>query len=335
MKASKDLPDQEFSLNMTPMLATLTDKPFDNDGWEYEIKWDGYRALAFMKDGEVHLRSRNRKSFNEKFYPVTDALAKWKINAILDGEIVVVNEEGISKFGLLQNWKEKKDGQLLFYVFDVLWLDGKNLTGQPLLERKKILADLIPSEHEVIRSGYSVAAQGTAFFDAASKMGLEGIIAKRSDSLYSPGARSKDWLKIKTEKRQEVIIAGYTNKQGSPKVFSSLLLGVYEKNKLQYVGKVGTGFSNKQQKEMLAIFKPLIRKKSPFEATPDYNKRNRFRPVTTDMTVTWLKPTLVCEVNYAEITQDGLFRHPSFAGLRMDKNPKDIALEKPMTSSGD
>ncbi|HEV7380013.1 MAG TPA: non-homologous end-joining DNA ligase [Dyadobacter sp.] len=335
MENLKDIPDQKFSLEITPMLATLVDSPFDDEGWEYEIKWDGYRSLAFMNDGELSLRSRNKKSFNEKFFPVADALANWNIHAIIDGEVVAVDEEGISRFGLLQNWQTDQDGQLLFYVFDILWLNGKDLTGLPLTNRKKILAELMPADDSIIKSGYSVAAEGKAFFDAARQMGLEGIIAKRSDSVYSPGTRSKDWLKIKVEKRQEVVIAGYTKKAGSPKAFSSLLLGVYKKDTLQYIGKVGTGFSNQQQKELLATFKPLIRKKSPFDAIPEYNKPNRFRYTIADMEVTWLKPVLVCEVRYAEITQDGLFRHPSFIGMRTDKNAEEVVLEKPKVSSGD
>lgn len=255
-------------------------------------------------------------------------MQQWDVNSVVDGEIVAVNDKGIADFSALQNWRSEADGELLYYVFDLLWLDGKNLMHLPLKERKAILQSLVP-EDGLIRIGFSVDAKGTDFFDAARQMGLEGIIAKRSDSTYVPDSRSKDWLKIKVQQRQEVVIAGYTKNDGSPKLFSSLLLGVYEKDQLTYVGKVGTGFKDKQQKEMLKLFKPLEVKKSPFEITPDYNKPSRFRPNPPNASVTWLKPELVAEVNFSEITQDGVFRHPSFAAMREDKKAQEVVRETP------
>ncbi|CAG5003167.1 Multifunctional non-homologous end joining protein LigD [Dyadobacter sp. CECT 9275] len=316
------------------MLATLTDAPFDDPGWEYEVKWDGYRAVAFMHKNEVELKSRNDKSFNEKFYPVYEALKNWNINAIVDGEVVVTMKNGISSFGALQNWRSEADGNLYYYVFDIVWLDGKDLTGLPLFERKTILKSVLPAEG-IIRSGYSVQADGTAFFGAARDLGIEGIIAKKSDSLYLPGERSREWLKIKVNKRQEVVIAGYTRNEGSPKYFSSLLLGVYEGGQLKYVGKVGTGFKDKQQREMIQLFKPLVIQKSPFEEEPDYNKPSRFRPDPPHAKATWLKPSLVCEVSFTEVTADGVFRHPSFEGMREDKSAMEVVREtaKPVKKS--
>ncbi len=322
----KKAPKGKFDLSLTPMLATLVDAPFDDSGWEYEVKWDGYRALAFMNKGETELKSRNNKSFNDKFYTVYDAVKDWGINAIVDGEVVVVNDQGISRFNCLQNWRSEADGELLFYVFDVLWLDGKDLTGLSQKERKAVLMTLVPDEG-IIRTGFSVEATGIEFFEVAKAMGLEGIIAKRTSSTYIPGDRSKDWLKIKVQKRQEVIIVGYTRNDGTAKQFSSLLLGAYKDGMLQYVGKVGTGFNDKQQKEMIARFKPLIIKQAPFEELPDYNKPSRFRPNPPHATATWLSPELVCEVNFAEITDDGVFRHPSFVAMREDKNAKEVVLE--------
>jgi bifunctional non-homologous end joining protein LigD len=322
----KKAPAKKFDADMVPMLATLVDAAFDEEGWEYEVKWDGYRALAFMNGEEAQLKSRNQKSFNEKFYPVYEAIKEWNVNAIVDGEIVVVDKKGISDFGSLQNWRSQADGELLFYVFDILWKDGKDLTALPLTKRKAILHSIVP-EDGLIRSGYSVQTDGTAFFEAATELGLEGIIAKRSDSAYFPGMRSKDWLKIKINKRQEVVIAGYTRNEGSAKLFSSLLLGVYENGEFVYVGKVGTGFKDKQQKEMLAAFKPLITKDSPFTQTPDYNKPSRFRPNPPKAKATWLTPSIVCEVSFTEVTSDGVFRHPSFEGLREDKKATDVTRE--------
>jgi len=311
-----------------PMLATLVDGPFDDPGWEYEVKWDGYRAMAFRSNNKTELKSRNNKSFKEKFYPIFEAVQQWDVNAVVDGEIVAVNEKGIADFSALQNWRSEADGELLYYVFDVLWLDGKNLMHLPLKDRKAILQSLVPQEG-LIRIGFSVEAKGTDFFEVARQMGLEGIIAKRSESTYLPDSRSKDWLKIKVQQRQEVVIGGYTKNDGSPKLFSSLLLGVYEEDKLKYVGKVGTGFKNKQQSEMLEQFEPLVIKKSPFDVTPDYNKASRFRPNPPNAEVIWLKPELVAEVNFSELTQEGVFRHPSFAAMRTDKKAKEVVRETP------
>jgi len=317
-----------FPKSLSPMLATLVDEPFDDPGWEYEVKWDGYRAVAFMNGKSVSLKSRNDKTFADKFYPVFEAVNNWKVKAVVDGEIVVVTENGVSNFNKLQNWRSEDDGRLLFYVFDILWFNGKDLMTLPLSERKAVLATLIPKDDRVIRSGYSVAEKGIQFFDAATKLDLEGIIAKRSDSRYYPGDRSRDWLKIKAQKRQEVVIGGYTRNKGSSKLFSSLLLGVFDGKKFNYVGKVGTGFKDSEQREMIQMFKPLVRKTSPFTEKPDYNKPSRFRPNPPDATATWLRPQLVCEIHYTEVTEDGVFRHPAFIAMREDKNAKSVVAEK-------
>jgi bifunctional non-homologous end joining protein LigD len=313
--------------NQKPMLATLVDEPFDDPNWVYEVKWDGYRAIASVNKGEVELYSRNNKTFNEKFYPIHKALQQWNINAVVDGEILVLNEKGVSNFGSLQNWRSEADGELAFYVFDILWYEGKNLTGLPLLQRKAILKSVLPADNDNIRVSKVFDASGTEFFKAAERMGLEGIIAKKADSAYSSDLRSKEWLKIKVNKRQEVVIGGFTKNEGTAKQFSSLLLGVYEDGKFQYVGKVGTGFSDKQQKEMMAQFKPYIVDKNPFSIEPDYNKPSRFRPNPPKAKATWLKPELVCEVSFAEVTSDRVFRHPSFQGMRIDKKAKDVVRE--------
>lgn len=174
---------------------------------------------------------------------------------------------------------------------------------------------------------------GKSFFALADKMGLEGIMAKRADSLYIPGARTKDWLKIKTEKRQEAIICGYTKNDQTSRRFSALLLGVYENGKLDYIGPVGTGFNLKFQEELLAKLKPLETKKCPFAVVPDYNKPSRFRPNPVKAAVTWVKPKLVCEISYRELTDDGSLRHPSFKGLREDKSAQEVFREKEIDTS--
>jgi len=314
--------------DISPMLATLVDKPFDDEGWSYEIKWDGYRALTYLRKGKIELRSRNNKSF-EKYYPVYEAFKDWTFDAVLDGEIIVVDEKGQSNFNALQNWRSEADGDLIYYLFDLLWLDGRDLTGLPLSQRRQLLESIVPKEG-IIRYSESFDTSGTEFFAAAQKAGLEGIMAKKTDSVYSPGIRTREWLKIKTVSRQEVVIGGYTRNEDSPKLFSSLLVGVFENGKLVYTGKIGTGFTDKMQKEMMQQFRPLIQKTSPFSTVPDINKPSRFRPEPPDAKATWLKPKLVCEVSFREMTGDGVMRHPSFEGMREDKNAKDVVRETPV-----
>jgi len=326
LDGEKDITKSAMPKDVEPMLATLVDKPFDDPGWLYEVKWDGYRALAYLNNGNVDMRSRNNKDFNEKFYSIFNALKKWKINALVDGEVIVANERGISNFGKLQNWRSEADGELIFYVFDILWLDGYDLTELSLIKRKDILREVFPSMQN-IRLSESFDSGATDFFEVAKKMHLEGIVAKKSDSKYFPGQRSRDWLKIKTGKRQEVIIGGFTKNVGSSKIFSSLLVGVHEDDKLRYTGKIGTGFSVKLQKEMMKKFEPLIVEDSAFTIIPDINKPSRFRPNPPQANATWLRPELVCEVSYAEMTSDGVMRHPSFQALREDKNAEEIVLE--------
>jgi len=312
---------------LQPMLATLVDAPVDEPGWTYEIKWDGYRAVAFMNKGKVELVSRNNKSFNQKFYPVYDALKQWSVNAVLDGEIIVVNEKGAADFSDLQGWRSEADGQLIYYLFDILWLEGKDLMSLTLAERRKILESVVSKNHDIIRQSETFNIPGKELFVLTDKLGLEGIIAKKENSKYIPGTRSKEWLKIKTEKRQEAVIGGYTRNENTSKQFSALLLGVYENGEFVSIGPVGTGFNNATQQEILEKCKPLITPVCPFREPPDYNKPSRFRPNPPKATVTWVKPVLVCEISYREKTKDGAIRHPSFKGLREDKNAKDVGWE--------
>ena len=316
-----------FPKNIAPMLATLVDKPFDEEGWLYEVKWDGYRAVAYLNEGEVNVCSRNNKSFNEKFYPVYNALQQWKINAVLDGEIIVINDKGISDFGGLQQWRSEADGELIFYLFDILWLDGYDLMQLSLSERKEILNSIAPPSN-IIRLSETFETGATDFFEVAKKLHLEGIIAKKITSIYKPGFRTKEWLKIKTQQRQEMVIGGYTKNENTSRQFSALLMGVYDdKGDFNFITPVGTGFSNKLQIELLQKFKPLIVKDCPFKTVPEYNKPSRFRPNPPKATVTWVKPKLIAEISYAEQTNDGAIRHPSFEGLREDKKATEVKKE--------
>ena len=324
----KTAPKQPFYTSIAPMLATLVDQPFDNEGWLYEVKWDGYRAVAFLNGTTAALKSRNHKSFNEKFYPIYDVLKSLKLQAVLDGEVVVVDENGHANFSKLQNWRSEADGDLLYYVFDILWYKEHDLKGLALTDRRKILEAILP-EHPQLKLSTTFETSGIDFLAAAKKTGLEGIMAKRKDSRYHADDRTRDWVKIKANKRQEVVIGGFTRNEGTSKPFSSLLIGVFNKKKdFIYIGKVGTGFNNQLQKELMERFTPLIISKPAFAAEPDVNKPSRFRPNPPHASVTWLKPQLICEVSFTEITNDGVMRHPSFDGMRDDKKAKEVVLEK-------
>nr|WP_254659556.1 DNA ligase D [Mucilaginibacter sp. PPCGB 2223] len=309
------------------MKATLVDAPFDQPGWIYEIKWDGYRAVAVVNDGKATLTSRSNLVFSQ-FEPINKILESWNLNVVLDGEIVALHENGTADFGALQNWRNKKDAHLAYYVFDILWYNGRDLAGLPLTTRREILDAVLPKDNEMIRPSQTFEVDGISFFEAVKKMGLEGIIAKRADSLYTADERSGEWVKIKAKRRQEVVIAGFTRNEGTGKNFSALAIGVYDqKGVLRYIGKVGTGFNDTKQKEMMALFKPLITDHSPFDIEPDVDETSQFRPRRLGAKATWLKPELVCEVEFAEITSDGKVRQASFKGVRTDKLPKDVVME--------
>jgi bifunctional non-homologous end joining protein LigD len=301
-----------------PMLATLTKKPFDRDDWLYEIKWDGYRAIGYINKGKVDLLSRGQLSYNEKFSPIHEALSSWNTKAIVDGEIVALNEKGAPDFQLLQSYvKQGKEAPLAYYVFDLLWYEGKDLRELPLVERKELLEHVFPSDKPSIAYSGHVFSQGTAFFKAAVEQGLEGIMAKATDSIYATGRRSDRWLKIKNNKQTEAIICGYTEGRSSRKNFGAVILGKYEGKELIYIGHTGGGFNDKSLKELFTKFQPLITAKCPFKKKPK-----------TNMPATWLEPVLVCEIKYTEVTDEGSLRHPIFIGLREDKKASDEKGEK-------
>ena len=306
----------EMPRKVVPMMATLVDETFDDRNWVFEIKWDGYRAVAYCDGKEVELVSRNLKPFTEKYAPVAKALSQINLNAVLDGEIVAVDAKGLANFQLLQNW-QNNPVRLQFFIFDVLWLNGFSLTQLPLIERKRILQEILPQNHDIIKYSDHVAEKGKGFFKVALSQGLEGIMAKRANSIYQIDTRTADWVKIKVNQRQEVIIAGYTQPRKTRKFFGSLLLGVYGGNELVYVGHTGSGFTTKTLEEVYNKLQPLKIGYSPFA-----------KPPKTNMPATWVKPELVCEIKFTEWTIDRIARHPIFMGLRTDKKPKDVRFEK-------
>lgn len=304
---------------VAPMLATLVKQPFSNPDWLFEIKWDGYRALAFIKHGTVQLKSRSKNVWNQKFPEIVKDLQTIGGTAILDGELVVLDSKGRSRFQLMQNYEKDGKGTLCYYVFDLLYKDGHDLRQLPLIERKEILKKFLKDlSLPLIRFSDHVINDGEQFFKEASKHNLEGIIGKKIVSTYQ-SRRSPDWVKIKTVLRQEVVICGFTAPRGTRKKFGALLVGINDKEKgLQYAGHVGGGFNAALLQTVYKKLQPLIQKKSPFKNPPKANAP-----------VTWVKPKLVCEVSFAEWTEDNIMRQPIFQGLRDDKPAKAVVQEFP------
>jgi bifunctional non-homologous end joining protein LigD len=295
-----------------PMLASPSKVPFDGKDWIYEIKWDGYRAVAELEDGVVKFYSRNGIDFSGRFPSIVQALKKIKHNAILDGEVVLFNEKNIPDFQKLQLFENNLNYPLLFYVFDILALKGKDTRQLPLTDRKSLVKELL-KRNKTIRYCDHIEEHGIAFLEKAKEQGLEGIIAKHKDSQYTEGIRSKEWLKLKNVQSTEVLIAGYTAPKGGRTHFGSLILANKVRGKWIYRGHVGTGFSNDLLKTLKQKMKQLERDTSPFEKKVPVNDK-----------VTWLEPELVADVAYTEMTRDGIFRHPSFLRLREDKDKEAV-----------
>ena len=308
----KDAPVAPMPHMITPMLATQVDKPFDHPEWVFEVKWDGYRAIAEIRDGNVSLYSRNGIPFEKKFFPVMESLRKFGFEAVLDGEIVVVDDQGRPDFQQLQHYRESGSGHLLYYVFDLLYFQGHDLTGLPLLRRKELLKKILPTLPR-IRFSEHVGKEGTLFYHASREKGLEGIIAKHAMSLYQAGRRSRQWLKMKTRLTQEGVIAGFTEPRGGRKHFGTLVLGVFKGDKLTYIGHSGGGFDTDDLREIREKLEPLIQGECPFGVKPETNTQ-----------ATWVKPELVCEVALTGWTEEGVMRHPVFMRLREDKIASEV-----------
>jgi len=307
-----------------PQLATLvTDVPAGHS-WLYEIKLDGYRIFCRIDNGKVSILTRKAQDWTDRFRAVVRAATDLPVRgAIIDGEVVAVENDGRHSFQRLQNSFGDGAARLIYYAFDLLYLDGRDLRAAPLIQRKKTLRSLLSDgaetgEMAVIRYSEHWIGGGRELFAKACEMGLEGIISKRVDDPYRSG-RTRSWLKIKCSQNQEFVIGGFTDPAGARLGFGALLLGVYEHNgPLRYSGRVGTGFDERSLRDLLVRLKKLERKSTPFGHAP---KGVNFKRVH------WVEPQLVCEVVFTGWTADGLLRHPSFKGLREDKSPVEVTRE--------
>lgn len=300
--------------------------------WQYEIKFDGWRALGLKGGSQSRLLSRNQKDFGAKFPEIMDSIAALNAeDAIIDGEIVALDEKGRSSFQLLQAFDtDEERPPICFYAFDLLQLNGKKLHQLPLHKRKQLLADLLEKPPGVMRYSASLGNDAEGLLKQAGKLGLEGLIGKKENSLYEVGQRSGSWIKLKLLKEQEFVIGGYTEPEGTRKYFGSLIVGVYEKGKLVCTGKVGTGFNDNLLRSLHAQFKKVAAETCPFSNLPDKQTGKWGQGITNSIMKSchWLQPVLVGQVRYTEWTRDNRLRHPVFQGVRVDKAAKDVHREK-------
>jgi bifunctional non-homologous end joining protein LigD len=314
-----------YPVEISPMLATLADGPFEKPGWFFEPKLDGIRAIAYLRRGKCHLLSRNQNDLTEKYPSIVDGLKGYDEDMVFDGEIVALDEKGRPSFQYLQqsgtglkSFKGSKKGELppalIYYVFDILYAAGRDLTGLTTVERKNLLQSIL-NTNESVRYVQSLGSDGLAVYSACAQMGLEGVVGKREDSTYELGRRSRSWLKVKASMSSEFLICGFTEGTGSRNhTFGSLILGEYDdKGILQYVGGVGTGFDQKKLAALLKTMNPLITKQCPFKKKP----AGKLNP-------TWVKPELVVEVKYMERTQENILRAPVYLHLREDIEPDKV-----------
>lgn len=297
-----------------PMLSEIGQEPFDDKNWAFEIKWDGYRAVADLRK-EVQLYSRNGLSFTDKFKKIVNSLKLQDQEMILDGELVAYDETGKPNFQWLQNKADQENVIVLYQVFDLLWLNGHSTQNLSYLQRKELLKDAL-KETDLIKYHDHVLEKGKDFFKLIEQMELEGMMAKKLDSTYEEGNRSGDWLKIKSLQTEDVLICGFTEPKGGRKKFGALILGRYVGGELSFSGHAGTGFSDKNLDELYEKFQPLLSKTSPFKVAPKTNGK-----------ATWLKPKLIAEIKFTELTDDHVFRHPVFLKLRDDLRLKDLQNE--------
>ncbi len=307
-----------------PMLATLEDEKSipHGEGWEFEIKWDGYRIITRVAGGEAELRTRKDQDYTQRFANVAKELVKAlkTPDCVVDGEVCALDEEGRPSFAAMQ--QRKPETPVVYYVFDLLEVDGEPIIDLPLSERRARLEKLLDRRNRTAKLSESFD-DGPALMQAARERKLEGIVAKRLESRYLPGKRTRDWLKFKAHYEQEFVIAGYTRGKGRrATAFGSLVLAVYEDNGLEYAGNVGTGFDEAEIERLLKKLRPLERRDSPFAQVPKL-------PRVRKDDIVWVEPKLVAQVSFVEWTHDGRLRAPVYKGLREDKDPEEVRRELP------
>jgi bifunctional non-homologous end joining protein LigD len=317
-----------------PMKARLREKLPTDEGWLFDLKLDGIRAIA-IKDGKrVRLCSRLPRDITAEHAEIVGALERLPAKqAVLDGEIVALDEHGRSSFQLLQNRRRDlhNPAPILYYAFDLLNLEGRDLKSLPLTRRKALLEQLLAEVSAPVRCLHSLDADAETVWKEITRLGLEGAIAKRADSRYQPGQRSDAWLKVKAQNEQEFVIGGYTPPQGSRKHFGSVAVGYYDGDELMFASKVGTGFDFATLKSLFKLFQNYRANDCPFVNLPTV-RRGRYGQGITAAEMkrcAWLKPELVCQVRFMEWTRDGNLRHPVFLGLREDKDPRKVVREVP------
>ncbi len=335
LAAAKEADMPDF---IAPMLATPVDDAFDSPDWLFEVKWDGYRVEAVVRDGTARIWTRNRKDA-ATYFPDLAGPAPWIAahEAILDGEVVALDAEGRPSFSLLQERtglrglevatgrraretprmspEERAAIPLVYCVFDLLHVDGRSLLAVPLHERKALLERLLRSDPRV-RYASHVDGDGRAFLEAARAQELEGVVAKRRDSVYEPGRRTRTWLKVKLRREQEVVVAGWLEGQGSHRDLGSLVVAVNRDGRLRHAGQVGSGIDARRRRELLAALRPMERDASPLDPAPRLAK------------VHWVEPRLVIRAEFAEWTSDGLLRQASFRGVETDRDPASVVREE-------
>jgi bifunctional non-homologous end joining protein LigD len=298
----------KIPFRVSPMLATLVDKPFSRKNWVFEEKYDGVRMLAYKEGEKISLISRNEIDRTGRYPAIAAELVKLDADTLLlDGEIVVFNARQVSQFQLLQQGK----GKAQYAVFDCLYRDGKDLRREPLALRRRTLEQIVHSGAVVRLAARLAEEDGSAAFEIAVKRGFEGVIGKDSTASYTEG-RSKAWLKVKVHQREEFVIGGFTPPEGSRQHFGALLLGAYHHDRLQYVGKVGTGFNDEILSDLHQQMKRLARATSPFSSD------------VKEKSATFIAPKLVAQIAFTERTQDGKLRHPVYLGLRDDKSAREV-----------
>ena len=313
-----------------PMKARLSESLPTSEEWVYEIKFDGFRGLALKNSSEVRLISRNNRELGPKFPGVVAALRKLPSEQLLlDGELVALDENGRSSFQVLQGSGDfsARGADLFFYVFDILNLNGRDTTGLPLMKRKALLQTLIKGQSDLIRLSDVLQGDIEELSAAMRGMGLEGLIAKKRNSLYEIGARSGSWIKFKWAHEQEFVIGGYTDPEGSRPYFGSVLAGYYDGPKFIFAGKVGTGFNMKLLKSLYDQLQKIRADKTPFTNLPE--RGGVIGPAQMRF-CKWVEPRLVCQVRFTEWTRDNHLRQPVFLGLRDDKEPRQVVKEVPV-----